>query len=175
MACDALKRGRAKACKKHTGGVSKLYLFNFLEDSFTINEFGEVTSMNVLLTEAFEYDLTGDGQVLTEDGIGDDSAGTFVVTQTTTAILQGLDFETSNEMKAVAGDKPIAIVRTKDNKYLLVGDTEGINFNPATTTGTTQGEFNGYTLVGTSFENKLAPHLDESTITSFLEIVVANP
>ena len=32
--------------------------------------------MNVLLTESFEYDLVGDGQVLTESKPSDRSAGT---------------------------------------------------------------------------------------------------
>ena len=52
--CD-ITAGRSKPCKTHLGGVSKLYLFNFLEDAFTLLD-GEATAMNVLLTEAFEYD-----------------------------------------------------------------------------------------------------------------------
>lgn len=170
--CDITK-GRSKACKVHLGGASKLYLFNFLADPFTIVS-GQATAMNVLLTEALEYDLVGDGQILAENGVGSDAAGTFVNTQTTTAILQGLDFPTSNEMKLVANSKPQGIIKTRDGAYLLIGDTEGINFNIDTTTGSAHADFTGYTLVGESKENKYAPQLDAATITTFLAVVTVN-
>ena len=96
--CD-IAAGRSKPCKTHLGGVQKLYLFNYIEDPFTVLA-GEATAMNVALTENFEYDLVGDGQVLTESKPSDRSAGTSINTQTITAILQGLDKDTSNELNA---------------------------------------------------------------------------
>ena len=170
--CD-ITAGRSKPCKTHLGGVSKLYLFNFLEDSFTIVD-GEASSMNVLLTEAFEYDLKGDGQVLAENMVSDKSAGTTVNTQTTTAVLQGIDFATSNEMKLIAHGYPTAIVKSNDGNYHLVGNTEGIDFTVDLTTGTTQAELNGYTLTGVSVENCLSPILDSATVTAFLAVVAVN-
>ena len=93
MACD-ITSGRAKPCKKQLGGVSKLYLFNWLEDSFTFAS-GVASAMNAALTEAFVYDLSTLGaDVLLENGVGDEAAGTFVNTQTVTAILQGVDAAT---------------------------------------------------------------------------------
>ena len=171
--CD-ITAGRSKPCKTHLGGVSKLYLFNYLADPFTLLD-GEATGMNVLLTEAFEYDLVGDGQVLAENMISDRSAGTTINTQTTTAILQGLDFATSNEMKLLAHGYPQAIVLSKDGNYHLVGDTDGIDFTVDLTTGTTQAELSGYTLTGLSIENKLSPILDSVTVTAFLAVVSVNP
>ena len=49
MACD-ITSGRAKPCKKQLGGVSKLYLFNWLEDSFTFAS-GVASAMNAAITE----------------------------------------------------------------------------------------------------------------------------
>ena len=65
MACDIIA-GRGKGCKDSLGGTSKLYLWNFLEDPFTVAA-SVATAMNVSLTEAFEFDLVGDGSTLTEN------------------------------------------------------------------------------------------------------------
>ena len=171
--CD-ISAGRSKPCKTHIGGVQKLYLFNYLEDPFTVLA-GEATAMNVGLTEAFEYDLVGDGQVLTESKTSDRSAGTSANTQTIVSILQGIDKETSNELNAVADGYPQAVVKTKDGLYMAVGITEGIDFSIEETTGTTQAEFSGYTITGVSTEKLLAPHLDSATVTAFLAVVAVNP
>ena len=170
--CD-ITAGRAKACKTSIGGVSKLYLFNYLEDPFTIVA-NEGTAMNAGLTEAFVYELTGDGQVLAENMPSDRAAGTTTNTQTVTAILQGLDFATSNEMKLIANGTPQAVVLTRDGQYLLVGQTDGIDFTIDTTTGTTQAEFSGYTLTGVSIESAIAPALDSATTSAFLAVVAVN-
>ena len=174
MACD-VTGGRGKACKQQLGGVSKLYLWNWLEDPFTLLA-GEATAMNIALTEAFEYNLSTLGaDVLVENGVGDEAAGTFVNTQTVTAILQGLDAATSNEMKLVAQGRVSAIIKDNNGNYQLVGDTDGMNFNVDSTTGTVHAEFNGYTLTGIALENKFAPFLDAATITAFDLIVAVNP
>jgi hypothetical protein len=172
MSCDITK-GRAKPCKTGVGGVSKLYLFNFVEDAFTVVA-GVATALNVALTEAFVYDLVGDGQVLVEDMASDRSAGTTTVTQTTTALLQKIDVVTSAEMKLIANGYPQAVVLSKDGNYHVVGLEEGIDFLVNSTTGGTQAEFNGYTLTGTSTEKELGAILDASTVTAFLAIVAAN-
>ena len=172
MACD-ITSGRAKQCKEFLGGVQKLYLFNYLENPFTVVD-GAATAMNVLLTEAFEYDLVGDGQVLVEDMVSDRATGTTVNTQTVTAILQGLDVATSNEMKAVANGYPQAVVKDRNNNYIVVGYSEGIDFTVNSTTGSTQAELNGYTLTGVALEGALGAYLDETTRDAFLAIVQAN-
>ena len=173
MACD-ITSGRAKPCKKQLGGVSKLYLFNWLEDSFTFAS-GVASAMNAALTEAFVYDLSTLGaDVLLENGVGDEAAGTFVNTQTVTAILQGVDAATQNEMKLLAQGRVSAVIKSNNGDYHLVGDTDGVNFNIDATSGSTHAEFSGYTLTGSSIENKYSPILDSATVTSFLAVVTAN-
>jgi hypothetical protein len=112
--------------------------------------------------------------VLAEDMVGDRSAGTTTNTQTTTAILQKIDVATSAEMKLIANDFPQAVVLSKDGNYHVVGLSEGIDFTINSTTGTTQAEFNGYTLTGTSIEKEFGAILDSSTVTAFLAVVTAN-
>ena len=174
MACD-ITAGRAKPCKTQLGGVSKLFLFNWLEAPFTFAA-GVATAMNVALTEAFVYDLSTLGaDVLVENGVGDEAAGTFVNTQTVTAILQGVDAATQNEMKLLAQGRVSAVIKSNNGDYHLVGDTDGINFNVDATTGTTHAEFTGYTLTGSSLENKYSPILDGATVTAFELVVAVNP
>ena len=172
MACD-ITQGRSKPCKKYLGGVQKLYLFNYVEEPFTIVA-GEATALSADLTVAYEYDLVGDGQVLAENFVPDRAAGTTVNTQTTTAILQGLDVDTSNEMKALANGYPQAVIKDRNGNYLAVGISEGIDFTVDATTGSTQAELSGYTLTGTSIEAALAPFLDDATRDAFLAIVAPN-
>ena len=138
MACD-ITAGRAKPCKDGLGGVSKLYLYNFLEDPFTVAD-GEATAMNVARSAAWEYDLTGDGQVLDENMVSDRNNGTVLNTQTITAILQRIDKTTSAELNLVAAGYPQAVVLTRDGNYHAVGITDGIDFTVVENTGAAKGD-----------------------------------
>jgi len=169
MACD-ITAGRAKPCKDGLGGVSKLYLYNFLEDPFTVAA-GEATAMNVSLSAAWEYDLTGDGQVLDENMVSDRNNGTVLNTQTITAILQRIDKTTSAELNLVAAGYPQAVVLTRDGNYHAVGITDGIDFTVVENTGAAKGDLNGYTVTGISTEALLSPILDSATVTAFLLVV----
>ncbi len=166
--CD-ITAGRAKPCKTGLGGVAKMYLYNFLEDPFTIVG-GEATAMNVALTANYEYDLVGDGQVLDENMVSDRSAGTTLNTQTITAILQKIDAATSAELNLVAAGYPQAVVLTRDGNYHAVAITDGIDFTVVENSGAARGDLNGYTLTGVSMESALSPILDSATVTAFLAV-----
>ena len=169
MACD-ITSGRVKQCKDTIGGVSKLYLYNFIEDPFTVLA-GEATGMNVLLTAAFEYDLEGNGHILDEQLVPSRDAGTRLNTQTITAILQKIDAATSAEMNLLAAGTPQAVVLERNGNYFAVGITEGIDFTVAVNTGSAKEDLNGYTLTGVSTESEIAPILDSATVTAFLLVV----
>jgi len=169
MACD-ITAGRAKKCSDTSGGVAKLYLYNYVEDPFTISS-NQATAMNVALDEAFEYDLEGDGHILDEQLVPSRDAGTRVNTQTITAILQKIDAATSAEMNLIAAGTPQAVVKDRNGNYFAVGITDGLKFTVAVNTGSAKGDLNGYTLTGVSEESLLAPLLDASTVTAFLAVV----
>lgn len=170
MSCD-LTSGKLKVCKDGVSGVSYLYLFNFLEDPFTVTD-GVATAMNVSLTEAFPYELEGDGNSLVEDKPSDRNTGTSINTQTITAILKRQDAETSHQMNLLTAGFPMAVVKDRNGIYHAVGIDDGIDFQVAPTTGDAKASLNGYTLTGVSTTGKLAPKLDEATTTAFLAIVV---
>jgi ribosomal protein L6P/L9E len=169
MACN-ITTGRAKACKEFQGGVQSLFIFNFVENAFTVAD-GEATAINPLLTEVFEYKVEGDGQTLVENMVSDRNTGTTVNTQTITAMLKGIDAETSAELNLVAKGYPMAVVKDRNGVYHAVGLDDGIDFTIDQATGGAKTDMNGYTITGVSTTGSLSPKLDSATITAFLALV----
>jgi len=169
MACD-LTLGRAKVCKTSIGGNSKLYLFNGIDNPFTIVD-GEATAVNPLLLSAFEYDLEGDGNTLVENLVSDRNTSTAINTQTLTVILKNTDAITSAELTTLAQGYPMAVVRDRNGNYRAIGIDDGIDFTVDLSTGGAKTDLNGYTLTGVSTVGALAPILDEATVTAFLALV----
>jgi len=169
MACE-ITAGRTKPCKQSLGGLGKLYLFNFVEDPFTVLA-GVATAVNPLLTVAFEYELEGDGNNVNETLVSDRNTGTSVNTQTSTIVLKGIDAVTSAQMNLLAYGFPMAVVKDRNGIYHAIGIDDGIDFTVAQTSGGAKTELNGYTLTGVSTTGSLSPKLDAATITAFLALV----
>ena len=167
--CD-ITSGRAKVCKDSIGGNSKLYMFNYLEDAFTITG-GLATAINPSLTDVFEYELEGDGNTLVQNMVSDRQNGTTVNTQTLTIVLKQMDATTSAQMNIIAKGYPMAVVKDRNGKYHAIGLQDGIDFTVDAVTGGAKTDLNGYTLTGVATTGSLAPILDPATITAFLALV----
>ena len=168
MACD-ITAGRLKTCKSSLGGVSKLYLFNFVENPFTVTA-GVATAINPLLTTVFEYELEGDGNNVAESLVSDRNAGTTLNTQTATIVLKKIDAVTGAQMNLLAYGFPMAVVKDRNGIYHALGIDDGIDFTVAQTTGGAKGELNGYTLTGVSTTGALSPKLDTATAAAFIAL-----
>ena len=168
MACD-ITAGRLRACKNNIGGLGKLFLFNFLDNPFTINN-GVATAINPLLTEIFEYEIEGDGNNIAESLVSNRNTGT-LNTQTTTIVLRGIDAVTSAQLNLLAYGFPMAVVKDRNGIFHAIGIDDGIDFTVAQTTGGAKGELNGYTLTGVSMTGALSPKLDSATVTAFLGLL----
>lgn len=171
MACD-LTMGRARMCKSSLGGNAVLYLFNYIEDPFTVAA-GVCTAMNVGLTACFEYPLEGDLNTLVESMVGDRNSGTGVNTQTLTVSLKQINAATSAEMNLLAKGYPMAVVKDRNGIYHAVGIDDGIDFTVEQNTGGVKSDFNGYTLTGVATTDGLSPKLDSATTTAFLAVITA--
>lgn len=170
MSCD-ITAGRKKPCKNQIGGVSKAYFMNFVENPFTVVN-GEATAINPLITEVFEYELTGETNNLAESMVSDRTTGTSVNTQTLTMALQKLSKEDSHQLNLLAYGYPIAVIKDRNGNYFAAGITEGLDFTVSPTTGAAKTDFNGYNLTGVATESALAPILNDATVTAMLELVV---
>jgi hypothetical protein len=169
MACNLLT-GRAKACKEFQGGVQSLFLFNFVENAFTVTD-GEATAINPLLTEVFEFKVEGDGQTLTENMPSDRNTGTSVNTQTIVATLKGIDADTSANLNLLVKGWISAVVKDRNGVYHAVGLDDAIDFTVDQVTGGAKTDMNGYTITGVSTTKSLSPKLDSATITAFLALI----
>jgi len=173
MACDQTK-GRLEPCKNSTGGSKAAYFVNFLEDAFTVVA-GEVTAIDVGVTEVFKYDLRADANTLEQAVVTDKNTGVTLVTQTTNLALKKLDKDTNNELKLMAQGRPYIIVQDRNDNYHLVGETEGNDVTGGSSlTGAAKADFNGYNLTFTAEEPCFAPLLDSATVTALLALVSAS-
>lgn len=171
MACSDITQGIGLECKNNLGGIQKIYIFNYLEDAFTIVN-GEATGINVLLTEAFEFDVKGDGHILEQNQISDRNTNTTVNTQTITALLGKIDVTKNATLNLLVKGYPMAVIRDRNDNFHAVGLDDGIDFTNVATTGGAKTDFNGYTLTGVATTKDLAPILDSATVIAFLALVV---
>jgi hypothetical protein len=169
MACD-ITAGRLKQCKQSLGGLGTLYLFNFLENPFTVAA-GVATAVNPLLLSVFQYEIEGDGNKVDENLVPDRNSGTSVNTQTMTIVLKKIDAATSLQMNLLAYGFPMAVIKDRNGVYHALGIDDGIDFSVAQSTGGAKTEMNGYTLTGVATTGALSPKLDSDTITDFLALV----
>lgn len=169
MACD-ITAGRLRACKNNLGGLGKLYLFNFVENPFTVVN-GVATAINPLLTVVYEYEIEGDGNNVAESLVPDRNAGTSLNTQTTTISLKGIDAASSAQLNLLAYGFPMAVVKDRNGIFHAIGIDDGIDFTVAQATGGAKGEMNGYTLTGVSTTGALSPKLDTATKAAFVALL----
>lgn len=169
MACD-ITSGRLKACKNNIGGLATLYLFNYVEDAFTIVG-GEATAVNPLVTAVYEYEIDGNTHNVVENFVGSVDAGTSVNTQTLTAMLKGMDAVTSAQLNTLVYGKVIAVVKDRNGNYNPLGIDDGMDFTVDAGTGSAKTDMNGYTLTGVATTGALSPILDSATVTAFLALV----
>ncbi len=169
MACD-LTKGRDKVCKDGLGGQSTLYVYNSIEDAFTVVD-GEATAINAGLTEVFKYELEGDGNTLEQSMVGDRNTSTKVNTQTLTTILKKMDAATNAELNLLVAGYPQAVVEDRNGKLHALALDDGMDFTVVGSTGGAKTDMNGYTLTGVATTRDLAPILDDATATAFKALV----
>lgn len=172
MPC-AITTGRSEPCFDAVGGYSKLYLFDFIEDAFTVSG-GEVTAIDVLVTDVFEYDLQKDANSV-EETLNDDrrATGSTAVEQVLTFGLTKQGKETAAELNILAKGTPIAVVKDRMGNYKPYGITDGCILGGSAASGASKGEFNGYNLTLTATETEFAPTFDASTVTAFEALISA--
>ncbi len=170
MACD-ISAGRLRACKDSLGGNSTLYLYNELEDPFTVSS-GEATAMNASLTANYKFELEGDNNTLVQTMVGDRNSGAKVCTQTLTVVLKKMDAATNAQFNLLAAGFTQGVVVDRNGNYLAIGSDDGFDWTVESNTGGAKGDGNIYTLTGVATTADLSPILDSSTVTAFLAVTV---
>lgn len=171
MACTSdITQNIDRECKSSLGGAKSIYLFNYIEDPFTVSN-SEATAINAGLTTVYEYELEGDSNTLVEELVPDRNTGTSVNTQTLTIVLKKLTANKTAEFNLLAKGYPMAVVKDRNGVYHAVGIDDGIDFTVNSATGGAKTDLNGFTLTGVSTTGSISPKLDSATTTDFLALV----
>ena len=146
MACD-LTAGGLTPCKDSLGGIKNLYLVDFGDPTFAINESGsdEITDITGTFQYA-KYEVKGDASMETTLTSSRENGTTFFE-QNITANLRKLTKEDNKELKLMAYGRPHVLIQTRDDKFFWVGVENGCEVTGGTAvTGTALGDLQGYTL-----------------------------
>ena len=173
MAC-VLTSGRSEPCSDAIGGIKKLYLLDYIEDSFTVVA-GEATAIDVGVTAVYGYDLLNDGNTFAEAFEQDINAGTSTYIQTVTLALKKQSKLFAQELALIVKARPIAVVLDRMDNYKIVGISDGTVSSGSLESGGAKNEFNGINLVLTATETEPAPYLDATTVTAFIALIDATP
>jgi len=175
MACNiAIGANRTEPCNNLNGGIEVFYPFNYIDDAFTVVD-GIATAMNVALTVAYRYEITGDANTLTESKLVDAKTGNSVVTQTVVNQLKKIDGVTNEELEKLAEGKISGVLKDRNSVYHWVGAENGFNLTSTVeaVSGGTKQDFNGYNITLVAENKKFAPTLDDTARDAFLAIVTA--
>ena len=169
MAC-LLTKNRAKICSDSLGGVSKIYLFDFLENPFTVTA-DVCTAMNASLTVCYEYDLIGDENTFEQSTVGERANSTRVNTQTLNMKLNKTSALDNAEFNLLAASQAQAVVKDRNGIYHVLGYDDGLDWTIVSSSGGAKGDANGYVVTATGTTGRIAPTLDTSTASAFLAVI----
>ena len=171
--CD-ITRSRGKQCKTFQGGTSKIFVYNYVGTAaFGAITAGEVTTLDAGITEAFGFELTGDGNTFEQPTTPDNTAGSKVTVQTLTFSLAGLTAADSADFNLLAASYNQCVMRDRNGNYRALAYDGDANWVVTEAGGGAKADFSGYNIVMTAETNAPAPFLDATAIASLLGIEVA--
>ncbi len=169
MPC-ALTSGYSLDCKDSSGGITEVYFIEKANVSSVATASGVVTGLTKASGKRFwKYELpketgnfTNNPQVSTENG-------TLFFEQGLTIVINKLSASVNTELKLLAQNVLIAVVKDNNNKFWMLGKERGVDMAPSESgSGTAFGDRSGYTL---NFTGKEPDQLYEvnSTVAAALE------
>lgn len=172
MSCDITKGRLDLLCKDNISGVKNAYLVNYQPDVWTVAN-GEVTGVDVAVTEVFQFELRNDTNAFNETkGENGRESGVTLFEQEVVMALKKIDAETTDLVNMLAKGRPYVIVEDRNGNWRLAGLSEGCDATIEVSTGAAKGDFSGYTATFVAQEPNLAPHVDSSTVTALKALVV---
>jgi hypothetical protein len=169
MPC-ALTSGYSLDCKDSSGGITEVYFIEKANVSSVATASGVVTGLTKASGKRFwKYELpketgnfTNNPQVSTENG-------TLFFEQGLTIVINKLSAAVNTELKLLAQNVLIAVVKDNNNKFWMLGKERGVDMAASESgSGTAFGDRSGYTL---NFTGKEPDQLYEvnSSVAAALE------
>ena len=157
MACDISHGRKASDICKTVGGIKAIYIWNW-DDSFDVDTdfvFTGDDSIGANVSgapiEFFKYETRG-GASFDEAGETSEENGTVFYTTTGTVQLKRQDSATRKELKLMAYGRPRVMVEDWNGDVKMYGLQNGCTVSFSTASGTSMGDFNGYSINITATE-----------------------
>lgn len=147
MAC-ALGSGYVLDCKDSSGGIVEIYFIEKANLTTVTEASGVVTALTKATGKRFwKYELPKQVGSLTETITGSIENGTVFYASELILIVNKLNVAVRNELKLLAQNTLVAVVKDNNGLYWLVGKDRGIDLTTGTSgTGTAFGDRSGYSL-----------------------------
>lgn len=147
MSC-ALTQGYTLDCRDNVGGIKEIYITELGNKATLTAASGVITAFTLSSgKQFFKYELEKETAELTENFQTNDVNGTVFYEQDIMLPIRKLQASTRNEIKLLAQNRLMIIVKDRNGKYWLLGENNGCELQPSTgKTGKAMGDFNGYEL-----------------------------
>jgi len=164
MSC-VLTSGRIEPCRDNIGGIKNVYLFPFVEYSYTqIEGVRGVEITSFPSSDIYKYEVQGGtfSENITNDEFG------IKYEQNLNVILTKQDLITTNELNAVQKLDLRYIVEYNNGKFRMGGVYNGARLTSySIDSGGEKSSFNGYNLTFTGVEEYSAPFIDNINTVGF--------
>jgi hypothetical protein len=147
MTC-ALTKGFTLACRDAMGGVKEIYITEFANKATLTETSGVITTFTLDSTKQFwTYEIPESTGQLTETINANTQNGTVFYSQELPIVLHKLQSAIRNELKLLAQNKMMVIVKDANDTYWLLGKTIGAWLTGGTSvTGTAKGDASAYNM-----------------------------
>lgn len=147
MAC-ALTQGYALDCKDSAGGIVEIYFIEKANLSTVTEASGVVTAITKATGKRFwKWELPKNTGSLNETITGSIENGTVFYASELILVVNKLNVNVRNEIKLLAQNTLVAVVKDNNSKYWMVGKDRGLDLTTGTSgTGTAFGDRSGYSL-----------------------------
>ena len=169
MSC-ALTQGYILDCKDSAGGITEVYFIERASVTAMASASGVVTGLTKASGKRFwKYEMPKETGSFTHNPTVSNENGTVFFEQNLTIVVNKLSAAINTELKLLAQNIVIAVVKDNNNKFWMLGKERGLDMGGSTSgSGTAFGDRSGYSLV---FLGKEPDQLYEvnSTVANALE------
>ncbi len=163
MACS-ISSGRARGCKENVGGIKNIYLVNFISDLADSTITAGVASVSGT-PDAYKFELKGAVNSFEQVGEVSRDNGSVFYNQTLTGVFPSMDASDLEELEDLAKGNPQALVEDYNGNVFIAGYENGLDVQITAGSGAAMGDLNGFTIVFTGQEKKLAVGADLTDFT----------
>ena len=148
MPC-ALTQGYTLDCKDSAGGITEVYFIEKGNLSGIVSASGVVTGLTKASGKRFwKYELPKETGSFTHNPTVSNENGTVFFEQNLTIVVNKLSAAINTELKLLAQNIVVAVVKDNNNKFWMLGKERGLDMSGSTSgSGTAFGDRSGYSLV----------------------------